>query len=185
MLTTETTALGTVRALIGADARSPEIPEEHDLYGWLVGSWDLEVRVYWAQDVSAKRLRAEAHFAWALEGRAIQDVWIMPPVGRRAADLDPQMNMYGTTLRVWDATLKAWRITWLNPAGQHFEQQVGRRVGAEIVQLGTRPDGTTTRWRFTEIAADAFRWLGESLQPDGRTWTLEGEFRARRRKEPH
>jgi hypothetical protein len=180
MLTTNMKAVETVQELIGAEARSPEIPEEHDVYGWLVGSWDLEVRVYWAQDVSAKNLSAEAHFAWALEGRAIQDVWIMPPVDRRRSKLDPQMNMYGTTLRVWDATLKAWRITWLNPAGQHFEQQIGRRVGSEIVQLGTRPDGTTTRWRFTEITPDSFRWLGESLRLEVETWTLEGEFRARR-----
>lgn len=180
MLTTKTNGLEIVRARIGAEARSPEIPEEHDVYGWLVGSWDLDVRTYWAQDVSSHRLQAEAHFAWALEGRAIQDVWIMPRIGQRPPNLDPKFNMYGTTLRAWDAALKAWRITWTNPAGQHFEQQVGRRSGAEIVQLGTRPDGTTTRWRFTEIAADSFRWLGESLQPDGRTWLLEGEFRARR-----
>jgi hypothetical protein len=68
----------------------------------------------------------------------------------------------------------------MNPAGQHFEQQIGRRVGADIVQLGTRPDGTATRWRFTEIQPDSFHWLGESLRPDGKTWLLEGEFRARR-----
>jgi len=33
---------------------------------------------------------------------------------------------------------------------------------------------------FTEIAPDSFRWTGEALQPDGKTWKLEGEFRARR-----
>lgn len=176
----EITPAGIVHTLIAANARAPQIPKEHDVYGWLVGSWDLDVCHYWAQDVSAQGIKAEAHFAWALEGRAIQDVWIMPRVSDRSPDLDPRMNMFGTTLRVWDATLKAWRITWLNPAGQHFEQQIGRRVGPEIVQLGTRPDGTTTRWRFTEITADSFHWLGESLQPDGRTWTLEGEFLARR-----
>lgn len=180
MLTRKTNGLEILRARIGAEARSPEIPEEHDAYGWLVGSWDLDVRTYWAEDVSSRRLQAEAHFAWALEGRAMQDVWIMPRIGQRPPNLDPKFNMYGTTLRVWDSTLKAWRITWSNPAGQHFEQQVGRRHGSEIVQLGTRPDGTTTRWRFTEIAADSFRWLGESLQPDGRSWMLEGEFRAHR-----
>jgi hypothetical protein len=33
---------------------------------------------------------------------------------------------------------------------------------------------------FTEITPDSFRWIGESLQADGKTWKLEGEFRARR-----
>jgi hypothetical protein len=33
---------------------------------------------------------------------------------------------------------------------------------------------------FTEITPDSFRWTGEALNPDGKTWRLEGEFRARR-----
>jgi hypothetical protein len=49
------------------------------------------------------------------------------------------------------------------------------------VPLGSRSDGTPTRWMFTEITADSFRWTGESLQPDAKTWSLGGEFRARRR----
>ena len=31
----------------------PEIPPQEDLYGWLVGSWELDVLHYWAMDVSA------------------------------------------------------------------------------------------------------------------------------------
>jgi hypothetical protein len=166
---------------LAARGRSPEIPESLDAYGWLVGSWDLDVVRYWAQDVSRLGLSAEAHFRWVLEGRAVQDLWIMPArrdrIGRA---LDPRMNMYGTTLRAWDPAIEAWRITWSNPAGGHFEQQIGRRSGRDVVQVGVRPDGTPTRWSFTEIARDSFRWLGESLAPDGRTWTLEGEFKARR-----
>ena len=61
-----------------AAERSPEIPESGDVYGWLIGSWELEV-VHYRVDVSARGLRAEAHFGWVLEGRAVQDVWIMPP----------------------------------------------------------------------------------------------------------
>ena len=166
--------------LLPASGRSQEIPQSDDAYGWLVGSWDLDVLHYWATDVSARGLKAEAHFAWILEGRVMQDLWIMPPASQRTANLDKKFNMYGTTLRAWDAAIHAWRITWINPAGGHFEQQIGRRSGVEVVQIGHRPDGTTTRWRFTEITPDTFRWLGESLLADGESWLLEGEFRARR-----
>jgi hypothetical protein len=31
---------------------------------------------------------------------------------------------------------------------------------------------------YTEITPDSFHWLGEALEPDGKTWKLEGEFRA-------
>ena len=56
--------------------------------------------------------------------------------------MDKKMNMYVTTLRVWDPTIEAWRITWTDPAGDHHEQQIGRREGKDIVQIGTPPDGT-------------------------------------------
>jgi hypothetical protein len=160
--------------------RSPEIPEAEDVYGWLVGSWELEVKRYWAEDVSAERIRGEVHAAWALEGRAIHDVWIMPRRGDRTPKIDKKLNMYGTTLRAWDASIRAWQIFWSNPAGDHFERQIGRRSGNDIVQLGVRPDGTVTRWRFTEIAADSFHWIGEALAADGQTWNVEGEFLATR-----
>lgn len=168
--------------VLAAPGRAPEIPESADAYGWLIGDWELEVRRYWGMDVSARGIKGEIHFGWVLEGRAVQDVWIMPRRADRTGEgeLDKKMNMYGTTLRVWDPTIEAWRITWRNPAGDHHEEQIGRRVGTDIVQVGVRPNGTPTRWMFTEIAADSFRWTGESLAVDGRTWNLEGEFRAKR-----
>jgi hypothetical protein len=57
---------------------------------------------------------------------------------------------------------------------------IGRRVGNDVVQVGTHSDGTPIRWCFTEITPDSFRWTGEALDPDGRTWRLEAEFLARR-----
>src|SRR5687767_5124502 len=169
------------RSLLLASAeRAHDIPESADIYGWLVGSWELDVRKYWATDVAERGIKGEAHFGWALEGRAIQDVWIMPRLADRTSSLDKQMNMYGTTLRVWDPSSQAWQITWTNPAGDHHERQIGRRVGKDIVQVGHRPDGTTTRWTFSDITADSFHWTGEALDPDGKTWVVEGEFLARR-----
>jgi hypothetical protein len=167
-------------AALPAEERSSDIPESADVYGWLIGSWALDVVHYRAVDVSTQGIKAEAHFAWALEGRAVQDVWIMPRRDERTASLNKNLNMYGTTLRVWDPSIQAWRITWINPASNHVEQQIGRKFGSDIVQIGLRFDGTPTRWRFTEITQDSFHWIGEALQTDGSTWTLEGEFLAKR-----
>jgi len=173
-------AKDTFLTLLASPGRSPEIPESADVYGWLVGSWELQVLHYKAVDVSALGIAGEAHFAWVLEGRAIQDVWIMPRRAERTADTDKVNNMYGTTLRIWNPTIQAWLIRWINPVRSHLEEQIGRRVGHDIVQVGARADGTPTRWRFTEITPDSFHWIGEALNPDGQTWKLEGEFRARR-----
>jgi hypothetical protein len=168
--------------VLAAPGRSPEIPDSMDVYGWLVGSWDMEVLRYRGIDVAARGLRGEIHFGWVLEGRAIQDVWIMPRCSDRTGNEEKTQNMYGTTFRMWDPAIQAWRISWKNPAAGHYEEQIGRRIGPDIVQIGTRANGTPTRWTFTEITPDSFRWLGDALEPDGATWKLEAEFRARRRR---
>jgi hypothetical protein len=171
--------------------RAPEIPEAEDVYGWLVGSWDLDV-IRYGVDVRGKNIRGEVHFARALEGRAVQDVWIMPRREDRAAMAAGAgnmyaanmyaANMYGTTLRVWDAKVNAWRVTWINGVTGSRDELVGRWNDRDIVQVGTHADGTPIRWCFTEISDDSFRWTGEALEADGKTWRLEGEFLARRTK---
>jgi hypothetical protein len=179
-MTTTQTFTGTFISLLHSGARSSEIPASADIYGWLVGSWNLDVLHYRGLDLSAKNVKGEVHFGWVLEGRAIQDVWIMPRVSDRNSYSDRTNNMYGTTLRIWDTAFQAWRIRWFNPVTGHEERQTGRKIGNDIVQIGARLDGTPTRWRFTEITPDSFLWIGEALEPDGSTWKLEGQFRARR-----
>ena len=181
MTTTQTIPANFI-SLLHTAGPSPEVPESADIYGWLVGSWHLDVLHYRGIELSSQKLTGEAHFGWVLEGRAIQDVWIMPRVSERNSNSDRTNNMYGTTLRIWDAALQAWRIRWFNPVTGHEERQTGRKVGGDIVQIGARLDGTPTRWRFTEITPDSFLWLGEALEPDGRSWKLEGQFRARRNR---
>ena len=166
--------------LLAAPGRSGEIPEENDVYGWLSAAGIVRFRTTQLVDVAPLQIQGEVHFGWVLEGRAIQDVWIMPRVSDRNANLAKTNNMYGTTLRIWDASIQAWRVRWINPVTNHYEQQTGRRIGNDIVQVGARMDGTPTRWRFTEITPDSFHWIGESLNPDGATWKLEGEFRCKR-----
>lgn len=147
------------------------------LYGWLVGAWDVEVADSMA-DGSDRISRGEWHFGWVLEGRAIQDVFIVPPRGGRA-DAGAE-NRYGTTLRVYDPAPDTWRITWVNPVRQVFATMTARRQGEEIVQDGTDADGSAYRWVFFEMTRDAFRWRAETRTADG-GWRLTVAFRARRR----
>jgi hypothetical protein len=104
---------------LAATERSTEIPESADVYGWLCGSWDLDVLHYRGIDVAARGLKGEVHAARVLEGRAVQDVWIMPKASDRSSNANRTMNMYGTTLRSWDTSVQAWRIAWTNPVRGH------------------------------------------------------------------
>jgi hypothetical protein len=63
---------------------------------------------------------------------------------------------------------------------QYYTRQIGRARGPDIVQEGRADTGAAIRWSFTEIAPDAFRWLGERSLDEGATWRLEADFRARR-----
>jgi hypothetical protein len=173
----ETNPLNTALA---AASRSREIPETLDAYGWLVGSWELDVLHYWAIDVSARGIKGEVHAGWVLEGRAVQDVWIMPRRSDRSAQLDKQLNMHGTTLRVWDATIQAWRITWRNRAGELVLVELGSRRVMLVVLIGFFAFGSGRWFRFFVISAELFHWVRVMIGQDRYRWPLEGEFRAKR-----
>jgi hypothetical protein len=65
---------------LGADGPAADRAGKMDLYGRFVGSWDLDVTQFSAGGTPRRR-KGEWHFGWALEGRAVQDVWIVPPRG--------------------------------------------------------------------------------------------------------
>jgi hypothetical protein len=140
--------------------------DKMNLYGWLIGDWDMQAVVH-REDGTEHHSRGEIHFGWVLEGRAIQDVWILPDV------------FYGTTLRVYDPDLDAWHILWSDPLRQFYARQIGRARGGDIVQEGTDGAGASIRWSFTDITPNSFRWLGER-SVDRENWRLQAEFLARR-----
>jgi hypothetical protein len=86
-----------------------------DLYGWLIGSWELDVTGH-LPDGKTRRRPGEWHFGRVLEGRAIQDVWIVPSRGEgRAGDAANNVDVYGTTLRTYDPRIEAWHMQWTDP----------------------------------------------------------------------
>ncbi len=154
-------------AALNTDRPAADRADRMGLYGWLIGRWEMDAVVH--RDGGAKHTdRGEIHFGWVLEGRAIQDVWILPGI------------FYGTTLRVYDPGLDAWHILWSDPLRQVYTRQIGRARGSDIVQEGKDDAGTPVRWSFVDITPDSFRWLGERSPDGGATWQLQAEFLARR-----
>src|SRR6185295_17917747 len=150
-----------------SDAPASDRAGKMGLYGWLIGRWEFDATVT-LDDGAQHKGKGEIHFAWVLEGRAIQDVWILPGV------------FYGTTLRVYDPGLDTWHILWNDPLRQYYTRQIGRAQGRDIVQLGKNDAGDDIRWSFTDITANSFRWLGERSRDAGATWQLQAEFLVRR-----
>jgi len=159
------------------DAPANDIPDSHNVYGWLLGNWELDV-LHYLNDVRQLGLKGHAHFMWVLEGRAIQDLWILPR-NVNVAEPHKTVSSIGTTLRVWEPSSQTWSVTWINPTTGARDELRGRRIDDDIVQLGHHRDGTPIRWMFTEITSNSFRWTGEAMNDDG-SWRLEAEFVARR-----
>jgi len=159
---------------------SPQMPKSAtSVFGWLIGDWEADVYDY-ESNGSPWVGKGEWHFSWVLEGRAVQDVWIVPKLADRTAATPTDHNRYGSTLRIYDPKIDAWRVFWFNPARQGRAEIVARKVGNDIVQQGVDDDGSFVRWTFTNIRPDSFVWLGESSTDGGKTWQLGARFVARR-----
>jgi hypothetical protein len=148
------------------------------LFGQFVGSWDVEVNWYQAGHV-VRRAHGEWHFSWILEGRGIQDVWIVPVRGEQSKG--DTAYEYGTTIRFYDPTIKAWRSTWHGPMHGLVIPFVARQIGDEIVLEGRHVGGQQMRWIFSEIRQDRFLWRSVILPDDGADWTVIQDFAVRRR----
>jgi hypothetical protein len=152
---------------LASDDPAADRADKMRLYGWLIGRWTMDATVH-LDDGNRHQGTGEIYFGWALQGRAIQDVWILPGI------------FYGTTLRIYDPIVDAWHILWSDPVRQYYARQIGRAQGADIVQLGKNDAAEAVRWSFTAITPDSFRWTGERSRDQGQTWQLQAEYFARR-----
>ena len=163
-----------------SDGPSPELGDEAETYGWLVGSWDIRI-VDYKSDGQKQEQQGEWHISWVLEGRAIQDIFIVPRRDLRDR-ATVQGNRYGSTLRMFDPSINAWRVYWRNPVTAARDELIGQRIGNDIVQEGTDASGNKFRWVFDRITADSFHWFGERSYDGGISWRFEVEFFATRSK---
>ncbi len=145
----------------------------------LLGDWDVEVFDY-APDGTRQRSNGEWHFSWVLDGRAIQDVFIVPSRAERQAGSSVKTTRFGTSLRVYDPAAGVWHVTWINPVSGAHNMLVGRKDGDEILQEGQNPDGSAIRWIFSDVTPNSFHWRGEVSSDSGKTWHLGAEFFGRR-----
>jgi hypothetical protein len=150
----------------------PEMAEDLKLFGQFVGAWDVDITNIKA-DGTREEIKGEWHFGWALEGRAILDVWIAP---RRSLRGQEEPYEYGATLRFFDPTIQAWRSTWIGPFHHDVRPFIARQVKDEIVLAGSFAPGSQTRWIFSHITPTSFHWRNLESSDDGTTWTKVQEM---------
>ncbi len=159
-----------------ADSPRPELADRLMLFGQFVGAWDVDITNI-RPDGTKVEVAGEWHFGWALEGRAIVDVWIAP---RRSLRDATGSGGYGTTVRFYDPAIDAWRSTWIAPTGHLVQPFIGRKVADEIVLEGRFEENVLTRWIFSDITATRFHWRSIESNDEGMTWTEMQTMDARR-----
>jgi hypothetical protein len=178
----ETMSLGQnvfASALISTEPH-PDLPAEHRIFGPFIGSWDLVVTWYAEGGSIRRQENGEWHFAWVLEGRAVQDVWIVPPRAERQSHSD--LYEYGTSLRFFDPALSVWRSTWIGPGQRAVHVFVARKIGGEVVLETTLEGGQRMQWTFSDVTDTSFVWRNRRETEAG--WVLTQDFQARRRIDP-
>ena len=166
--------LGGLNDVFVSDGPDPHGPPELMQFGRFVGAWDLDVICYDEQGEVSRRLPGEWHFGWALEGRAVADVWIVPSRSRRDGS-GPPSGEYGMSLRFFDPDIDAWRSTWLGPVHKVVLPFLAKQVGDEM-RLERTDGDRLVRWSFSEITPSSFRWRNTTSDDGGEKWRLEQEF---------
>ena len=174
------TRSSTLAEALVAGGPDPEHAEALQLFGRFVGEWDLDWVAYDQDGARERTERGEWIFGWVLEGRGVQDVWIIPARDRRGQPGVP-LGEYGTTIRFYDPRLDLWLVTWNGPVNGARRIFAARRSGDDILQEGLTEDGSPLRWVFSEIADDSFTWRSVVSEDGERTWQLHEEMHARRK----
>jgi hypothetical protein len=163
-------------------ARGPaaDLASELMLFGQFVGDWDVAI-TYWHPDGTQEEDAGEWSFAWILEGHAVQDVWRIPSRAESERTGRPVRGL-GTTIRFFDRTIGAWRSTWHGING-YVLAFIARQIADEIVLERSEGD-VITRWIFSEVQSDQFRWRNVTSTDNGSTWRHVQEMRVIRKERP-
>ncbi len=159
------------------DAASPHasLGDQAEVVGRLVGTWDVEYTNF-GKDGAATRRTGEVIVGWVMDGRAMQILWIVHPSGTRK-DREVYAN-----LNWFDPKSKTWRSAFVDPEHGSVARFTGGPVGPDRFVLETQDFGSArSRWSANEIRPEAFVWRDESSVDEGKTWTLQAEYRMKRR----
>lgn len=154
----------------------PSLGAEAHVFGRFIGAWDCDYTHFAADGSVSERYRGELLFAWIMDGRAIQDVWIgYPPDG------EVRERSIGTSIRFFDKKSRLWHVVFVSPEGGAATTVRGGVVGDRIVLEGENADGSLRRWSFNDIRPNSFVWIGESSGDGGRSWRRTAEYHMSRR----
>ena len=159
------------------EASSPNasLGDQAEVLGRLVGTWDVE---YTDFDKDGKAIHRTGEFivSWVMDGRALQDLWIVNPSGTRK-----EREVY-TYLHYFEPKSRTWHATFVDPEHGSVAGFTGSATGNDRFVLATHDLGSEeTRWSFNDIRPDSVIFRDEASGDGGKTWKLRSEDHMTRR----
>jgi len=156
---------------------NPNAPSETELLGQLTGIWDIEQEIRNRDGSWGETRRAEWHWYYVLDGHAIQDDWIQPPLSAG----DVENRNFGTNLRIYDTETQTWDMAWIDSTNRGLSSFTATNEDGTVVMVGENPSGRPVRNRFFDMTRDTFEWVQEWTFDDGATWVPVTQIHATRR----
>jgi hypothetical protein len=153
----------------------PSLGDQANVFGRLIGTWDVEYTDF-SKTGKVTHRSGEFIVGWVMDGRAIQDFWIVYPSGTRK-----EREVYAD-LRYYDPRSQTWPATFIDVEHASVARFTGGAVGDDRIVLNTQDfDGTDTRWSINDLRPDSFVWREEESLDGGKTWRLTAEHHMKRR----
>jgi hypothetical protein len=153
----------------------PSLGDRAKVFGRLVGTWDVEYSDF-SKDGKVSHRSGELIVGWVMDGRAIQDLWVVYPSGART-----EREVY-TDLRYFDPKSRTWLAIFIDPQNASVARFTGGATGDDRIVLDTSDLGVTdTRWSFNDIRPDHLVFRDEASSDRGKTWRLQSEYHMQRR----
>ena len=135
----------------------------------LVGDWSVDY-VDIAKDGKATRRTGRFVVRWVLDGRAVEDVWIVDPSGTRK-----EREVY-TDVRYFDPNLRTWKAVFFDPEHASVASFTGESGGDGLILHSPDLGAPDSRWSFINVRADSMVFRDEASDDGGKSWRLRSEY---------
>jgi hypothetical protein len=153
----------------------PSLGDEAKVFGRLVGTWTVEYTDF-SKDGKVTHRSGELLIGWVMDGRAIQDLWIVDPSGTHK-----EREVY-SDVRYFDPKSRTWPAIFIDPEHASTARFTGGAVGDDRIVLDTQDFGDKeTRWSVNDIRPNSFVWREEESGDGGKTWGLLAQHQMKRR----
>lgn len=149
-------------------AKEPPLSDQlnHSLMRHLLGHWQIQDSTKSADGQWQAGAGASWHFYPILNGHAVQDDWISPPLDQPAPTDGRQ---YGTNIRIFNQAENRWEMAWASIKGQQVDTFIATETADAIIMTGEF-NGQNSRITFFHVEPTHFSWKLEfELTPE--VWT--------------